>query len=205
MGHADRGFPLRVAPHGWRDALSVTAWPPLTSGTVTVNTTVERYVFVEVRTVVEVARASRTCTSPPALARAWYFLGRGVELASLRRIVAQESRRLGLAGDVVDRIVLALNEIATNAAVYGPYELRMYTDPAAWGVADCCADGASTVAAHLAGDQETPSLDEDGRGLLVVGALFPGHQVLPAHVPPNLAGKEVRLTLETPMLGVERT
>lgn len=128
-------------------------------------------------------------------ARCWYFTGRREELASLRRIVAWESPRLGLGEAETDRVVLAVDELATNARVYGPYELRMYRDPAGWGVADCRAGGSSLVATHLTGDHEVPSMDECGRGLLIVGTLFPDFEVVAARVPPKLPGKEIRLTV----------
>ena len=79
-----------------------------------------------------------------------------------------------------DYAVLAVDELATNAVLHGvpPYELRLYTDPAGWGVVDH-ADGVITVharlsrigEAHVAG--EFP-LSETGRGLLLVGRLYPG-------------------------------
>lgn len=139
-----------------------------------------------------VAASSDHASADRGATRSWYFVGRDADMASLRRIVAWETRRAGADDDVVDSTVLAADELATNALAFGPFELRLYTDPLGWAVADACPAGTSDVAAHLTGDQTIPSLDEDGRGLLIVGTLFPDFQVRPTTVPPDRSGKEVR-------------
>lgn len=139
------------------------------------------------------AQCIDTGCAPPA-ARRWSFSDGAAELASLRRIVARECGGLGVRADEVDGVVLAVDELAANARVFGPYELRLYTDPPGWGVADRCPDGAEVVTAGLAGGPDIPSLDESGRGLLIVSSLFPDYRVASTVVPPNLAGKEIRFT-----------
>lgn len=144
-----------------------------------------------------------TIETPPGLARTvdhaaarrWFFSGQAEELASLRQIVTWECHELGVPNEDVEAAVLAVDELAANAQVFGPFELRLYTAPLGWGIADCCPTGADKVLAHLTGGQKIPSLDEDGRGLLIVRSLFPRYEVTAVTVSPGLPGKEVRFML----------
>jgi len=125
----------------------------------------------------------------------WRLSGLAEELHAVRRIVAEGCAWLAVPAELTDAAVLAVDELATNAQIFGPYELRLYTDPPGWGVADRCPAGIDRVAGLLAGGQGIPSMDEDGRGLLIVATLFPEHRVRPTILPPDHPGKEVRFAL----------
>lgn len=112
-------------------------------------------------------------------AQCWHLAG-FKPVVTARRIVGHECRQLGLTDSSVDDAVLAVDELATNAVLHGtsPYELRLYLNPAGWGVVDH-ADGVAVIRACLSKAcafapvmEEFPP-PESGRGLLLVGGLYP--------------------------------
>lgn len=137
-------------------------------------------------------------------ARRWRLEGSRL-VVTVRRIVGQQCRQLGFADSLVDDAVLAVDELATNAVVHGaaPYELRLYRDPLGWGVVDH-ANGVAVIQACLSssGDgfpvvEEFPPR-ESGRGLMLVGGLFPGACCVRAAVDGwGRPAKEVAFTFPT--------
>lgn len=121
-----------------------------------------------------------------------------------RRIASRVLTRLG-AGDQLDDVELAVCELVTNARTHAPppYELRIFIDATSvmFAVADGGTDHESLADRWpQAADAGTPSLQESGRGLLVIAALFPGAcGVGPAHSwPGRQAGKQVWISAHRP-------
>jgi anti-sigma regulatory factor (Ser/Thr protein kinase) len=91
--------------------------------------------------------------------------------------VSRECAKLGIPPDVTGEAELAVNELISNAVQHGlgPYELRLYADPPAWGVVDC-AGGIAVVRTYLDKAGQEPTMaelaEEHGRGLRIVGSLF---------------------------------
>lgn len=104
----------------------------------------------------------------------------------------------------LDDVQLAIYEMATNAHRHAPppYELRIFVSAAIVKLA--VVDGGTDhemLARRLAqtATAGTPSLEESGRGLLLITALFPGaHGVEPAHAWPGQPGAK-QVWISTPL------
>jgi hypothetical protein len=94
-----------------------------------------------------------------------------------RQIVADVLAGAGLAGELPDA-ELAVSELVTNARQHapGPYELRIYVDPAAVKIAvmDGGADHIDVARKLVRAAAGLASGGESGRGLQIVTGLFPG-------------------------------
>lgn len=126
-----------------------------------------------------------------------------------RRVTADVLSSLGVSTGLWE-MEEALAELVTNARRHapGPYQLRIYLDGSVAKVA--VVDGGtdySEVASRLAQAAEgVPSLEESGRGLQMIAALFPGScGVEPALAGPGHAcGKQVWITTPLPPLTAPR-
>lgn len=127
--------------------------------------------------------------------RCWYMPPDETAARRARGLVDVECRERGLPRDLIEAAVLAVDELATNAVRYGPFEVRLYEHPLAWGVADREPAGVGEIRARLAGRISVPKLADRGRGLLIVAALFPDHCVHRTTIEPGIPGKEVRIVL----------
>lgn len=127
--------------------------------------------------------------------RCWHFTADAAELAVVRRFAAAECAARGIPGEAAEAVVLAVDELAANARRYGPFELRRYDDPFGFGVVDGCPVGADEVARCLRRIWPDEAAAEAGRGLLIVGSLFPGCQVYSATLRDGADGKEIRFTI----------
>lgn len=120
--------------------------------------------------------------------------------AMARRVVTSLLAVLGISGEARDDAELAISEIAVNARLHapGPYQLRVLVrrDDVRFEVADGGA-GHAPIARRLAAPAPSaPSLAEHGRGLRIVGALFPGAcGARPALVGSGQAGKGVWISV----------
>jgi hypothetical protein len=120
-------------------------------------------------------------------------------IVRVRRIVRDVCVSRGYSPDVVESVVLAIDELSTNSMRVGAFEVRFYPEPRfAWGVADMCVNTVGAVTAGLTptapGDPDV-ALTDAGRGLQIVGALFPDHEVRATTLASGLPGKEVLITV----------
>jgi hypothetical protein len=122
-----------------------------------------------------------------------------------RDIVGTLLAGLGCTDEVFDA-QLAVQELVTNALRYAPppHELRIFITPVdvEIAVADGGADHRSVAERLTEAPEETLSVDESGRGLRIVSALFPGAcGAAPAPAAPGYpAGKQVWITVPRPKL-----
>ena len=91
-------------------------------------------------------------------------------LAELRRLVLESGRQAGLPDGLVDDLVLAVNELATNSVRHagGSGTVRVWREPGTivWEVSD-----PGRISDPLAGRQRPPRDDEGGYGLWMVNQL----------------------------------
>ena len=107
---------------------------------------------------------------PPPPADAFQFTFGFAQLGELRRLVTQRSTVAGLAPDVVDDLVYAVNELAANSVEHGGGHGRL----AVWRTAEafvCEVSDPGRLADPLAGRRRPGTTGEGGRGLWLVNNL----------------------------------
>lgn len=108
---------------------------------------------------------------------------------------------LGRTGKVFDA-QLAVQELVTNALRYAPpHELRIFITPldVEIAVVDGGADHRSVAELLTGVPDETPSVDDSGRGLRIVSALFPGAcGAAPAPAAPGIPGGKTGVDHRSP-------
>jgi anti-sigma regulatory factor (Ser/Thr protein kinase) len=112
-----------------------------------------------------VAAYNRPLPPPPAGAAEFHFTLDN--LAAARRFVAGQARRLHLAAERVDALILAVNELTTNSIVHGGGSgtIRLWGDD---GTVVCETSDAGRLTDPLAGRVPVDLNREGGRGLLLV-------------------------------------
>lgn len=68
-------------------------------------------------------------TGDPVPSRNWYLPADPLAVRRVRGPVTLLCNERGLPAEVTDSVVLATDELATNAIRYGPFEVRLYEDP----------------------------------------------------------------------------
>lgn len=107
---------------------------------------------------------------PPAPRTADEVTFVGQDLAGLRGVVARLAGQAGLGEDVIDDLVLAAHELATNSVIHGGGRgvLRAWTEPGAF-VAEIEDDG--VIEDPLVGRGLLQDLAENGRGIWMANQL----------------------------------
>lgn len=113
----------------------------------------------------------------PGATVTWPLEGEQPERAA-RAAVAKVLARLGVKPSWRDDADLAVQELAVNARQHapGPYELRVRVGEQAVRIAVADSGAGHAAIARMLAHAATgvPSLDERGRGLQIIAALFPG-------------------------------